>query len=344
MRSHSAGSAANPSFPTVSKAASTILIRPGQWLFVTVVLLLCACHIEEPPSSPPAAPNGGEKRIALTFDDAPRADSERLTGSERTRRLIAQLASAGVEEVAFFVTTDRIKSPKETRRLHAYAAAGHLLANHSHDHRWLHRSEVDDYVKSIDSAQAVLSEVPNVMPWYRFPYLDEGRDPKKRDQIRRALAKRGLINGYVTVDNYDWYLDALFQQTIKNQQTIDDNELGQLYVEVMLAAIEFYDDIAMVALDRSPAHVLLLHENDLAALYIADLVAALRQRGWRIISPREAYRDPIALHVTDTLFNGQGRVAAIAHERGRSPRELVHPWEDENALKLLFASRLTDTH
>ncbi len=341
MRSNSIVSTANRSSPMYSTALSA-LHHLGQWRLVAVGMLLCACHVDRPPVAISAAPGGDEKRIALTFDDAPRAATPRFTGVERTQRLIEQLAQAGVDEAAFFVTTSKIKSPEENRRLHAYAAAGHLLANHSHSHSWLRNSEVDDYVKDIDAAQAALSELPNVVPWYRFPYLDEGRDPGKRDQVRRALAERRLINGYVTVDNYDWYLDALLQQAIKEQQPIDDDELGRLYLEVILAAIEFYDEIAMATLDRSPAHVLLLHENDLAALYIADLVAALRQRGWRIISPREAYQDPIALHIPDTVFNGQGRVAAIAHERGQSPRELVHPWEDEDALERIFASRLTD--
>ena len=44
----------------------------------------------------------------------------------------------------------------------------------------------------------------------------------------------------------------------------------------------------------SPAHVMLLHETDLAAFYITDLVAALKTKGWTIITNDEAYDTPSA--------------------------------------------------
>lgn len=80
--------------------------------------------------------------------------------------------------------------------------------------------------------------------------------------------------------------------------------------------IEFYDGIAKKVLGRSPSHVLLLYENDMAALFVDDLVAHIRLKGWEIISPIEAYKDPISRMVPDVLFNNQGRIAAIAHSKG----------------------------
>ena len=43
----------------------------------------------------------------------------------------------------------------------------------------------------------------------------------------------------------------------------------------------------------------------------------------------DAYQDPIAAQLPDVLFNGQGRVAAIAKEKGKPSRELVQESEDE---------------
>ena len=45
--------------------------------------------------------------------------------------------------------------------------------------------------------------------------------------------------------------------------------------------------------------------------------------------------DPIAIHVPDVLFNGQGRVAAIAREKGIPARDLVQISEDEEYLDKL---------
>ena len=72
----------------------------------------------------------------------------------------------------------------------------------------------------------------------------------------------------------------------------------------------------------------------------ADLVAALRKRGWTIVSPDEAYKDPIARTEPDTLHNGNGRVAALAAVNGISPARLRNPFHDEKLLKQMFEARV----
>lgn len=280
------------------------------------------------------------KRIALTFDDAPRGDGPLFTGVERTQRLIDALAAVDVTGAMFFVTTGQIEAHDQgANRLRAYVAAGHHLANHSHSHDWLWQTDAAEYLKGIDQASELLRQFEGYQPFYRFPYLDEGRTDDKRDAVRIGLAERGLDHGYVTVDNYDWYMQALVKEAVEADHPVDQERLGQVYVEWLMQSIDFYDEIAHEHLGRSVAHVLLLHENDLAALFIDDLVNALREQGWQIIPAVEAYRDEIAATLPDTLFNGQGRVAALAHVQGRPPRELIHVSEDEAWLRAEFKRR-----
>jgi hypothetical protein len=52
-----------------------------------------------------------------------------------------------------------------------------------------------------------------------------------------------------------------------------------------------------------------------------------------VIPAEQAYKDPMAEQVPDTLFLGQGRVAALAHVGGAPARDLVHPLESEAALR-----------
>ena len=95
-----------------------------------------------PPASP-AADAVATRRLAITFDDAPRPDGAFLTGEERTRRLIDGLEAAGVRGAMVFATTGRLDdTPGAEARLRAYAAAGHVLANHSHAHGWLRQQLV----------------------------------------------------------------------------------------------------------------------------------------------------------------------------------------------------------
>ena len=285
-----------------------------------------------------------ERSISLTFDDATLSDGPMFAGVERTERLIQGLSQAGVDEAMFFVTTGNVAQAGESgpQRIAAYAAAGHALGNHSHSHLWYSQTPTDDYIADLDSAIDGLKKFDNVTPYYRFPFLDEGRSLEKRDTFRNALQARGLRNGYVTVDTYDWYLVGLVQEAKAAAVKFDIDELRDLYVDVIVTSTEFYDAMARKTLDRSPHHVLLLHENDLAALFVGDLVRELKKRGFRIIPATEAFRDPIAAREPDTLYLGQGRIAALAHEAGWEPKDLVSPTEDEAYLRRRFEAEVAE--
>src|SRR5690606_25473428 len=153
---------------------------------------------------------------------------------------------------------------------------------------------------------------------------DEGRDLARRDAMRAALAQRELINAYVTIDNYDWHIDGLAARAVSEGREISQGALRDLYVETLVGAANFDEAMALDTPGRSPAHVLLLHETDIAAMFMADLVSALRADGWTIVTMDEAYRDPIAQVEPDTLFLGGGRLSAIAATAGKAPQQLVH--------------------
>lgn len=291
-----------------------------------------------------AAPSLAQKRIALSFDDVPRAAGGFMTPDQRTARLITGLKRGGVRQAAFFVTPGNLAKPDGAggeARIAAYVRAGHVIGNHSWSHLWLSKTPAAAYVADLDRTAAWLKDRPGYRPWYRFPFLDEGRrDLAKRAEVRAGLAARGLANGYVTVDNYDWHLDALATKARREGRAMDMRALRDLYVETLVGAADFYDRIAREALGRQPAQVMLLHETDLNALYVADLARGLRKAGWTIVPIDEAYRDPIAAREPDGWFTNGGRVAALAQETGRLPKDLIDPRTDEDVLTALFQTRV----
>lgn len=213
-----------------------------------------------------------------------------------------------------------------------------MLANHSHTHMWASRTETPDYIADIDAAEARLDGLPNRRDWFRFPFLDEGGRGDddiaaldKRDALRDALAERGLKSGYVTVDTYDWHLDRLWQHALRDAKTVDRDALGRVYADLVVDAANHYDRMARDVLDRRPAQVLLLHENDLAAAFTVEMVAALRADGWILIDPDTAFADPIASHLPETRFSGMGRIAAIARDQGRSGADYFDHWSVSEA-------------
>lgn len=276
---------------------------------------------------------GGE--IALTFDDAPLPDSPVMTGDMRTQQLIAELAKAKAPPVVFFATGKHIDAQSQAR-LHRYAKAGHYLANHSFEHLSANDITAEAFMLDAYKMHLTLKSYPRVLPLFRFPYLHQGNDSKSRAKISAALAELGYSIGYVTVDNFDWYIDARYRAAVSEGKRVNMENLGRLYVDTLWQAIQFYDQLARKTLGRSPKHVLLLHENDLAATFIGQLIDHLHAQGWTVISPVDAYKDPLAQTEHDLSFTKQGRVAALAHEAGIGIEMLRSPGESTEAIDQLF--------
>ncbi|MBB3063701.1 hypothetical protein [Microbulbifer rhizosphaerae] len=146
----------------------------------------------------------------------------------------------------------------------------------------------------------------------------------------------GYSNGYVTVDNYDWYINQLYLQYKSSGKKINSENMKELYIDLLWENIQFYDKLAKDILGRSPKHVLLLHENEIAALYLGNLIDRVRSKGWKIISPVEAYQDPLAGVNHDLPFSKQGRVASVAHYNGVDEKLLRHKNENVDYIKKIF--------
>lgn len=290
----------------------------GQFLLIAIVLNATSVSAGE---------------IALTFDDAPLSGSAWISGMQKTDMIIKHLKDADVSDAYFFVTTGNIGSDGQ-KRLKQYTDAGFHLASHSHSHQSLNKVDAVDYLSDFYKSHLLLKEYENVVRLYRFPFLHHGNSLAKRQAVHSAFSELGYQVGYVTVDNYDWYINSKARSAYKNGRSLDIDQLRKLYLDTLWDAIEFYDDIAKRSLGRSPKHVLLLHENELAALFLGDLISMLQGKGWKIISPADAYTDPIAKieEPEKLIFNNQGRVAAIARSQGFEPRELVSKAEDEHFL------------
>jgi peptidoglycan-N-acetylglucosamine deacetylase len=290
-----------------------------------------------------SAPAPAQKRIALSFDDIPRHQGAFMTPDERSKRLVAALKRAKVKQAVFFLNPSKLSETQGQggeARITAYVRAGHVIANHSNTHPALTTVSTQDYLADIDAAESWLKGRAGYRPWFRFPFLNEGRKDKvKRDAIRAGLAARGLRNGYVTVDAADWHIDDLTISAMKAGKAIDMAALRDFYIARHVEAANFNEVLAVKTLARAPAHVMLLHETDIAALFIEDLVQALRKDGWTIISVDEAYRDPIGKLMPD-VPSAQGTLTeALAWEKGL-PAPRWYSLLDTNMVSVRFQAEV----
>jgi len=309
-------------------------------LVVSSVLLLLGCDrvpgaCAQTPSGSAATDGHRGGEIALSFDDAPVASGFRFTGVERTNRIVEALEREQVKEAIFFCVTENFDIRDGRRRIERYAHAGHLIANHTHSHLILDETNPEVFIEDIRRADAILRIMPGFVPLFRYPGSREGATPEAQRQVRDALARMGYGLGYFTVDSADWYVQTRYEAMFRNHKQVDEEKLRAAYLESVSRAIDFYDQLARAVLGRSPKHVLILHESDLNALFVGDLVRYIRSKGWSIIPASEAYADPLAQQIPESRPT-QYRLSGLAAERGYGG-PLYNPWASPGKLNELLA-------
>jgi peptidoglycan-N-acetylglucosamine deacetylase len=285
------------------------------------------------------SPLSHAKQIAITFDDSPRKADGYFDGPERAQKLIQALKKHNIDQVAFFSNSLGLNT-EGIQRLQSYSQAGHIIANHTHSHPDFNNMTVEEYAQNFLLADSELKQFKGFKKLFRFPYLRDGNSEQKRTGMQAVLKKQGYINAYITLNNYDWYMEDLFQRAIKKGVALDFDRMRQFYVQVLMESIEYYDAMAQTHLGRSPKHILLLHEMDISALFVGDLVDELRRKGWSIITPEEAYTDDIAQYQPKGVFSyNPGRIGEIARDKGQKAG-LWHHTLDEAYLEKRFAEEV----
>jgi peptidoglycan/xylan/chitin deacetylase (PgdA/CDA1 family) len=271
-----------------------------------------------PPLSNQLSNSWEQGEIALSLDDAPMPGTYFLSGKERTKKILKALQEVGCPPIGLFAVGEYLSDGVSKKRLKDYAAAGHIIANHGYSHLNLNHVSAEKFIEDLRRAHEILVSLPNFRPFFRFPYLAEGNTKAKRKLVIDSLKAMGYQEGYVTVSNHDYRLNQLFVRAIRQKKIIDYAKLKKLYISILWNCIKENQKIALQLLKRPVKHVLLLHENDLAALFIGDLITHLRAKGWKVISIEEAYQDSLSqLPITNT-YSFTGRLGAIAEEQGLS--------------------------
>lgn len=281
------------------------------------------------------------KRIAFSFDDGPRAAGAFLNPAQRPQMLISALKEGGVNGAVFFINPARITANNGyDASIAAYAKAGHVVGNHTANHVTLSKISAEKFLADVDLAERYLKQQKSYRPWLRFPHLDEGgRDKAKRDAVRAGLKKRGIGHGYVTADGWDWYMEGMTIKSARAKKPMNMAALRALYIETHVESAESADRLARRILGRSPVHMLLLHETDLAALYVGDLAKALTAKGWEIVSADEAYADPMAEKMPDVDYANGTMIEMLAWEnKVKGGRWFAR--NDREVARKLFATRV----
>lgn len=267
--------------------------------------------------------------ISFTFDDGSVNDMPGYPLERWNTMLLEHLKKHHVKAILFSAGANKT-STKGQYVLTSWNDAGHRIANHTINHPNFNSSKmsVEQFEWELLANDTINKRYSNYLPFFRFPYLKEGNTEEKVRTFRQFMKEKGYRNGHVTIDASDWYVDSRLVRRLRDDSTATIEGFRNFYIEHLFDRAMYYEQLSQTLTGRHINHVILLHHNLAAALFLGDLIQHFKDKGWNVIDADKAYEDAIYNTVTTTIPAGESLIWSMAKESGRFDDRLRYPAED----------------
>jgi peptidoglycan-N-acetylglucosamine deacetylase len=262
--------------------------------------------------------------IAFTFDDGPKLErTPLLTPAERNAALLDALTKHDVKATLFVTTGNGADKPEGLALAKAWGDRGHTIGNHTVTHLDLNSAKVslEQYQQEVLACDKVISALPGYKKWFRFTYLREGNTPEKIEGMRDFLKAQDYRNAYVSLDTSNWRLDEKLVEVLTKNPTADVQAIKQMYLAHLWHRAQAYRALSQKLQGRDIAQVILLHHNLINALWLDDVIALFKSKGWSITAPQTAFDDPVYQFTPARPAAGQSLLLGMARSLGLNNKE-----------------------
>lgn len=269
-------------------------VHVAAWLAMTMTISVQTTALR--PATDDGDPVSGRGRgipLAVTLDDLPfvGATCPGDTRAAAIDRIIGAAAERGVPLAGFITCRNEEAEPG---CLQPWINAGITLGNHSWSHRSLDALGLEAWRADITRCQSFIEAATDrPVRYFRYPFLQTGKDRGLRDAGFAILAELGLTRGPVSIDTSEW---ALVRPYVKANEAGDGDlarDIGDAYVAHLRFAARRAVRVATEIGHPRAAQILLLHANALAADRLGEVLNGLRSDGFRFVPLAEALADPV---------------------------------------------------
>ena len=255
------------------------------------LLIVCLLYLS-------AAARSGAQDVAITFDDLPAHGPlpAGVTREEVTRKILAAFKEAKVPEVYGFINAGKLQAhPEDIKVLQLWREAGQPLGNHTYDHMSLNSSPLPAFEENVAKDEAILQELmgKNDWHWFRYPYLDEGDTLEKRRAARVYFKEQHYRIAQVSLDFEDYAWNAPYARCIAKKDEKSIAWLKESYLNTATEYMKLGQKLSQQLFGRNIKHILLMHAGAFDAEMLPQLLAQMKQQGFKFITLKEAESDPV---------------------------------------------------
>jgi peptidoglycan/xylan/chitin deacetylase (PgdA/CDA1 family) len=277
--------------------------------FLLSAAALAACS-RAVPNIPPDA-----KIMAITMDDFAQSFDVGLSLEDRNAKILNAFDTVG-HKAAGFVTGSFVKSDTGQKVVESWIARGHEISNHTWTHAHANETSTEVFLADIARNKDYLSGVPGTNAYFRFPFLDDGKDRAQQVALFEGLERMGLINAPVTIGTIDWYTTSRLEAKLRDDPNADLAPYRDYYVEMCVTLANYWENIAKIQGHVSLPHLTLVHHNILNGLFLKDVLLALKADGWYFMDAKDALSTTLYHDLPPDITNGRNWLTLRGNKRG----------------------------
>jgi hypothetical protein len=144
-----------------------------------------------------------------------------------------------------------------------------------------------------------------------------GDTKEKHDALAAFLAHRGYRTAPCTIESSDWLFNTAYGRMLARHDKRAAARLRAEYLAFTAKQVDYFMKLNQQVLGYEPPQVMLIHDNQLNADVINDVLKIVEARQFKWVSLSEAEADPIYIK-PDTYVTSFGPMWAYrwASERG----------------------------
>jgi peptidoglycan/xylan/chitin deacetylase (PgdA/CDA1 family) len=237
------------------------------------------------------------RRVAITVDDLPYAGGAHPPTAEIVNRKLLAGFSTHHVPVTGFVIQKSVESLGDSgiRILKEWIGQGFDLGNHTYSHPDINDLSVEqieqEIVRGESSLGPLMKEAGKKLTFFRFPMNHTGDTRVKHDEIAVFLSHRGYRLATCTIDNSDYLFNRAYVRILANHDDVTARKLRLEYLAYTSAEIDYYAALNKQVFGYEPPQVMLLHDNQLNADVIEQVLKLFEEKLYAFVSLGAAQSD-----------------------------------------------------
>ncbi len=236
-----------------------------------------------------------KREICLSFDELPYTDSFFEEHPDSIMGAILDALKKHKVKAIGFVVGENIGQSYDL--LGRWLNEGNRLGSMTFSRSDLNDVGLENFFQDViagkKALETMLSGFGQKRRYFRYPYLHCGTEPKIRKLAKSFIADNSMIEVPATVVVEDYLYNLTVQKWRGRRDSVQVIRLLNEYVNYVLDEVEATERTAKEVIGRRCRHILQLRANELNALYLDDLITALKESGFTFITVDQALKDKL---------------------------------------------------